>query len=52
MKEVHFYKCDLTDTAATKAVAATIREKHGDPSVLINNAGIGKILQHPSCCHL
>ena len=38
---VHYYLCDLTDTAAITRVANTIRREHGNPSVLINNAGIG-----------
>jgi all-trans-retinol dehydrogenase (NAD+) len=38
---VYYYKCDLADTAAINSVAAKIRERFGNPSVLINNAGIG-----------
>lgn len=35
-----FYKADITNSAELAAVAAKIRSEHGDPSVLINNAGI------------
>jgi all-trans-retinol dehydrogenase (NAD+) len=42
---VSFYRCDITDRLAIQKMAATIREEHGDPSVLINNAGIGNWLQ-------
>ena len=46
--EVYYYKCDITDSAAVIAVAASIRERHGNPSVLINNAGIGMFFS--GCC--
>ncbi|OKL61829.1 hypothetical protein UA08_02484 [Talaromyces atroroseus] len=39
---VHVYKCDVTSTASVKAMGIQIRLEHGDPTVLINNAGIGK----------
>lgn len=38
---VFYYKCDITDSAAVTKVAASVREQHGNPSVLINNAGLG-----------
>lgn len=41
-RNVYFYKCDVTSTASVKALGAHIRNDHGDPTVLINNAGIGK----------
>lgn len=41
MSGVHYYKCDLTDTDAIVSISAQIRNAHGTPSVLINNAGIG-----------
>jgi all-trans-retinol dehydrogenase (NAD+) len=41
--DVYYYKCDLADTAAITSVAAKIRERFGNPSVLINNAGIGTL---------
>jgi NAD(P)-dependent dehydrogenase (short-subunit alcohol dehydrogenase family) len=34
-----FYRCDLTDIPATRAVVATIEAEHGPVSVLVNNAG-------------
>ena len=42
---VHYYKCDVTDFAAIQKVAAEIKSAHGAPSVLINNAGVGKPTQ-------
>jgi short-subunit dehydrogenase len=38
---VHFYRCDLTDTAAVEEICKEIKQTHGDASVLVNNAGIG-----------
>jgi len=38
---VHFYQLDVTSTSQISTVAAEIRAAHGDPTVLINNAGIG-----------
>ncbi|CRG91273.1 Short-chain dehydrogenase/reductase family 16C member 6 [Talaromyces islandicus] len=38
---VYFYQCDVTSTDSVKAVGAKVRKEHGDPTVLINNAGIG-----------
>ncbi|CAG9954858.1 unnamed protein product [Clonostachys rosea f. rosea IK726] len=35
-----FYKCDLTKSAEVAAAADAIRKELGNPSVLINNAGI------------
>jgi all-trans-retinol dehydrogenase (NAD+) len=37
---VHYYHLDLTDFEAIESTAETIRREHGDPTVLINNAGI------------
>lgn len=48
VSNVHYYKCDITDPKAVSSVAASIREQHGDPSVLINNAGIGEATLHPT----
>jgi hypothetical protein len=39
--DVHFYRCDITDTPAVVALCSEIRQTHGEASVLINNAGIG-----------
>ncbi len=39
--EAHAFAADLTDGEAVKALAAEVRERLGDPLVLINNAGSG-----------
>jgi len=39
--DVHFYKCDVTDTPAVEDLCKEIRRTHGEATVLINNAGIG-----------
>lgn len=47
---VSFYKANITDSAEIAAVAKTIRQNHGDPTVLVNNAGVGHdgtILEEP-----
>ncbi|CZT25480.1 related to a retinal short-chain dehydrogenase/reductase [Ramularia collo-cygni] len=38
--KIHYFKCDVTDRDAVAEVAKQIRQQHGDPSILINNAGI------------
>lgn len=38
---VFFYQADVTSISKIASVAAEIRRDHGDPTVLINNAGIG-----------
>lgn len=38
--KIHYYKCDVTDPDAVNRVASLIQSSHGDPSILINNAGI------------
>ncbi|POS83464.1 hypothetical protein EPUL_004097 [Erysiphe pulchra] len=40
---VHFYKCDITSTNEIAETATSIRKDHGDPTVLINNAGIATL---------
>lgn len=40
--KIHYFKCDLTDTQALKALCTRIRTEVGDPTVLINNAGIAR----------
>lgn len=40
-KKIHYYKCDVTSADAVNQVAEFIRSDHGNPSILINNAGIG-----------
>ncbi|KAH8426378.1 uncharacterized protein LDX57_004116 [Aspergillus melleus] len=37
---VHFYKCDITSIEAIRRTAEQLRENIGDPSILINNAGV------------
>ncbi|GFF88601.1 hypothetical protein CNMCM6936_004114 [Aspergillus lentulus] len=37
---VRFHKCDITSPSAIAAVAADIRATLGEPTVLINNAGV------------
>jgi short-subunit dehydrogenase len=38
---VFFYQADISSAAAIKQIAEDIRRQHGDPTVLINNAGTG-----------
>lgn len=38
--KIHYYKCDVTDPEAVNRIASLIQKSHGDPSILINNAGI------------
>jgi short-subunit dehydrogenase len=47
---VFFYKMNVTSTESIKEAAELIRAKHGDPTVLVNNAGVaheGTILDEP-----
>lgn len=37
---VFYYKCDISKGEELHSVAAVIRKTHGEPTVLINNAGI------------
>jgi all-trans-retinol dehydrogenase (NAD+) len=39
---VHYYKCDITSTSAIQSTASQIRKAHGDPTILINNAGVAR----------
>lgn len=39
---VHYYQCDLTAAANVKEVARRIRADVGDPTILVNNAGIAR----------
>ncbi|EEA24858.1 hypothetical protein TMatcc_007956 [Talaromyces marneffei ATCC 18224] len=41
-KNIFFYKCDVTSPSSIHQAATHIRADHGDPTVLINNAGVGK----------
>jgi all-trans-retinol dehydrogenase (NAD+) len=47
-KKIHYYRCDVTSPDAVNATADAIRAEYGNPSILINNAGIaisGTILE-------
>lgn len=47
---VTFYKADITSSASIAEVAEKIRATQGDPTILINNAGVGHdgtILEKP-----
>ncbi|KAJ5715444.1 uncharacterized protein N7483_012625 [Penicillium malachiteum] len=49
-EDVHFYHVDITSAQAIAEVASVVRKAHGDPTVLINNAGVfyhGTILESP-----
>jgi short-subunit dehydrogenase len=37
---VFFFKVDVTSSSSIKSVAEEIRAKHGEPTILVNNAGI------------
>lgn len=37
---IHYIKCDITSKADIKAAATEIRGKFGEPTILVNNAGI------------
>ncbi|KAH8756933.1 hypothetical protein BGZ57DRAFT_649740 [Hyaloscypha finlandica] len=41
-KNVFYYKCDITSPATLAAVAKEIRKDVGEPTVLINNAGVAR----------
>ncbi|KAE9382044.1 NAD(P)-binding protein [Stipitochalara longipes BDJ] len=41
-KNVYYYKCDITSPATLKAVADEIRKDVGEPTILINNAGVAR----------
>ncbi|CAI7664592.1 unnamed protein product [Penicillium pancosmium] len=38
---VFFYKANITSSASIAEVAKSIRSDHGEPTVLVNNAGVG-----------
>ncbi|KAL2842018.1 hypothetical protein BJY01DRAFT_249254 [Aspergillus pseudoustus] len=38
---VAFYRADVTSSESIRAVAEKIRAAHGEPTVLVNNAGVG-----------
>lgn len=39
---VYYYKCDITSPSTIASVATRIREDVGNPTVLINNAGVAR----------
>lgn len=39
-EKINYYKCDITSAEAVNAVADAIRSDYGNPSILVNNAGI------------
>lgn len=39
-RKIVYYRCDITDPDAVKALGESVRAEHGNPSILINNAGI------------
>ncbi|KIW08428.1 uncharacterized protein PV09_01331 [Verruconis gallopava] len=39
---MQYFYCDVTDRSSIATAASQLRVKWGDPSILINNAGIGK----------
>lgn len=39
---VYYYKCDITNPATIASVAAKIRKDVGEPTILINNAGVAR----------
>ncbi|EEA26094.1 hypothetical protein TMatcc_005655 [Talaromyces marneffei ATCC 18224] len=41
-EDVAFYRADVTSSESIRAAAIKIRADHGSPTVLVNNAGIGK----------
>ena len=42
---MHFFQVDLTDPAAIKSTCDAVKAAHGDPTVVVNNAGIAN---HPT----
>ncbi|KAE8836134.1 hypothetical protein HRS9139_04232 [Pyrenophora teres f. teres] len=39
---VHFFKCDLSSPSAIASTASAIRDSLGNPTILINNAGVAR----------
>jgi short-subunit dehydrogenase len=39
---MQYFYCDVTEPSSITEAASKLRLKWGDPSILINNAGIGK----------
>ena len=38
--KLHYYKCDVTDRQTVLDVGEQIKREHGEPSILVNNAGV------------
>lgn len=43
VKGIKYFSCDLTSTASISQVADTVRRTIGNPSILINNAGLSRV---------
>lgn len=41
-ENVYYFKCDITSPATIASVAAEVRRDVGDPTILINNAGVAR----------
>lgn len=39
---IKYFQCDVTSLESIKEAANAVRDKWGHPSILVNNAGIGK----------
>ncbi|CAG8980485.1 hypothetical protein HYALB_00013121 [Hymenoscyphus albidus] len=39
---VHYYKCDITSPATIAKIAAEVRKDVGNPTIIINNAGVAR----------
>jgi len=39
---VYYYKCDITSPATLSSIASQIRKDVGDPTIVINNAGVAR----------
>lgn len=42
VRNVHYYECNITNPDSVHEVASRIKKELGDPTILVNNAGIGK----------
>jgi NAD(P)-dependent dehydrogenase (short-subunit alcohol dehydrogenase family) len=48
---VQRFECDVTDRAAIEAAALAVAERMGNPSILVNNAGIDQPPDSPAARH-
>ncbi|KAI5854453.1 hypothetical protein BZA05DRAFT_435433 [Tricharina praecox] len=37
---IHYFRCNVRDDADVVSTANAVKDKHGDPTVIINNAGV------------